>query len=54
MQRYADRPMDFADATLVHAANRAGVSTVFTIDHDDFLTYRLDGRRRFRVVPDRW
>ena len=54
MQRYADRPMDFADATLVHAANRAGVSTVFTIDHDDFLTYRLDGRRRFRIVPDRW
>ena len=54
MQRYADRPMDLADATLVHAANRAGVSTVFTIDHDDFLTYRLDRKRRFRIVPDRW
>ena len=54
MQRYADRPMDFADATLVHAANRTGVSTVFTIDHNDFLTYRIDKRRRFRIVPDRW
>ena len=54
MQRYADRPMDFADATLVHAANRTGVSTVFTIDHDHFLTYRIDRRRRFRIVPDRW
>ena len=54
MQRYADRPMDFADATLVHAANGTGVSTVFTIDHHDFLTYRIDKRRRFRIVPDRW
>ena len=26
---------------------------IFTIDHDDFETYRIDGRRRFRVVPDR-
>ena len=54
MQRYADRPMDFADATLVHVAHRTGVSTVFTIDHDDFLTYRIDKRRRFWIVPDRW
>ena len=54
MQRYADRPMGFADATLVHAANRTGVSTVFTVDHDDFLAYRIDRRRRFRIVPDRW
>ena len=54
MQRYADRPMDFADATLVHVANRTGINTVFTVDHDDFLTYRIDKRRRFRIVPDRW
>jgi hypothetical protein len=53
MKRYADRPMDFADATLVHLARRERVATVFTIDHDDFETYRIDGRRRFRVVPGR-
>ena len=41
-------------ATQVHTANRTGVSTVFTIDHDDFLTYRIHRRRRFRIVPDRW
>ena len=46
MQRYADRPMDFADATLVHVANRTGINTVFTVDHDDFLTYRGLGFRR--------
>lgn len=53
MRKYADRPMDFADATLVHLAGREYLSTVFTIDHDDFETYRIDGRRRFRIVPNR-
>ncbi len=54
MKRYADRPMDFADATLVHAADREGITTVFTIDHDDFQTYRINKRRRFRIAPERW
>ena len=53
MRKYADRPMDFADATLVRLAERDSLSTIFTIDHDDFETYRIDGRRRFRIVPDR-
>lgn len=51
MSRYWDRPMDFADATLVHLAKRESISTVFTIDRADFETYRIDGRRRFRIVP---
>lgn len=53
MARYRDRPMDFADATLVHLARREELVTVFTIDHNDFETYRIEGRRRFRIVPDR-
>lgn len=53
MVQYADRPMDFADATLVHLARRELLSTIFTVDHDDFETYRIDGRRRFRVLPGR-
>ena len=53
MVRYRDRPMDFADATLVHLARREQLDTVFTIDHDDFETYRIDGRRRFHIVPNR-
>jgi uncharacterized protein len=53
MRKYADRPMDFADATLVHLARRESLSAIFTIDHDDFETYRIEGRRRFRIVPDR-
>jgi uncharacterized protein len=51
MSRYWDRPMDFADATLVHLARRESLSTVFTVDHADFETYRIEGRRRFRVLP---
>jgi uncharacterized protein len=53
MRRYADRPMDFADATLVRLAERERLSTIFTIDHGDFETYRIEGRRRFRIVPGR-
>jgi uncharacterized protein len=51
MSRYWDRPMDFADATLVHLAKRESLSTIFTVDYSDFETYRIDGRRRFRVLP---
>lgn len=51
MSQYASRPMDFADATLVHLARREGLSTIFTVDYSDFETYRIEGRRKFRVVP---
>ena len=53
MVQYADRPMDFADATLVRLAERESLTTIFTVDHDDFETYRINGRRRFRIVPER-
>jgi predicted nucleic acid-binding protein len=53
MRRYRGRPMDFADATLVHLAERHSLSLILTIDHDDFETYRIQSRRRFRIVPDR-
>jgi predicted nucleic acid-binding protein len=53
MKRYADRPMDFADATLVHIAERDSLTTVFTVDQADFGIYRIGKRRRFRIVPGR-
>ena len=53
MSRYSDRPMDFADATLVHLASRDSLTTVATVDNDDFETYRIGSRTRFRVVPGR-
>ena len=53
MLKYADRPMDFADATLVHVAGREGIADILTIDHDDFETYRFGRNRKFRIAPAR-
>ena len=53
MTRYADRPMDFADATLVHVAQREQISTILTIDHADFETYRIGRNKKFRILPAR-
>lgn len=52
MTKFRDLPMDFADATLVRLARSERLSTVVTVD-DDFLVYRIDGRRRFSVLPAR-
>jgi predicted nucleic acid-binding protein len=48
MDKYADQPMDFADATLVVLAERLRVTSIFTIDRD-FRVYRA-GRKAFRWV----
>jgi uncharacterized protein len=53
MLKYRDRPMDFADATLVHLAQRESISLILTIDHDDFETYRIGRHKKFRIVPSR-
>jgi predicted nucleic acid-binding protein len=53
MLKYADRPMDFADATLVYLARRENLQTILTIDHDDFETYRISGHRKFHIAPGR-
>jgi len=51
MAQYKDRPMDFADATLVHLAARESLSVVLTVDRDDFETYRIASRKRFTILP---
>ena len=51
MSRYWDRPMDFADATLVYLAKRESLSVILTVDYADFATYRIEGKRQFRIVP---
>ena len=50
MERYADLPMDLADATLVALAEARDLREVFSLDRD-FQVYRLHGRRPFVVVP---
>ena len=53
MSKYRDRPMDFADATLVHLAARESLSLILTVDYDDFETYRIGGKKRFNILPGR-
>ncbi len=50
MEKYRDVPMDFADASLVVAAERLNLRRVFTID-SDFHIYRINGKKSFEVIP---
>ena len=50
MDKYADLPMDLADATLVAFAEEHNHRKVFTLD-SDFHVYRFRGRMRFDVIP---
>jgi hypothetical protein len=50
MEQYADHPMDLADASLIVAAEALGTTRVFTLDRQDFATYRIRrGHRAARV-----
>jgi uncharacterized protein len=51
MNKYADRPMDLADAALVRVAEREGIRKIFSIDRADFNVYRLHGRVRPSIIP---
>jgi predicted nucleic acid-binding protein len=51
MERYADRPMDLADATLVTLAEERNLKRIFTLDAD-FSIYRIHGRRAFELIPE--
>jgi hypothetical protein len=48
MEQYADHPMDLADASLIVAAETLATTKIFTVDREDFLTYRV--RRGHRLV----
>jgi predicted nucleic acid-binding protein len=50
-RKYANRPMDLADAALLRVAEREGIRKIFTVDRRDFSVYRLHGRVRPTIVP---
>lgn len=50
LEKYQDRPMDLADASLVVLAERLGIEEILTTDRADFDVYRLSGDRRFVQV----
>jgi len=47
MDKYADLPMDFADATLVTLAEKLKIDRVFTLDFADFNAYRIKKGHRY-------
>lgn len=51
MKKYQDVPMDFADATLVVLGEELGTDQVFTLDQRGFTTFRLNGKKPFRILP---
>jgi predicted nucleic acid-binding protein len=52
MRRYADTPMDFADASLVLLAGAIGGRDVLTFDERGFRTFRTPHGKPFRLVLD--
>ena len=47
MERYADQPMDLADASLIVGAETFNTRKIFTLDRRDFVAYRI--RRGHRL-----
>jgi predicted nucleic acid-binding protein len=51
IEKYADLPMDYADASLVLLAEELGTDLVFTTDRRDFEVYRFGKDRPFQILP---
>lgn len=49
IEKYQDRPMDLADATLVLVAERLGVNQILTLD-SDFYVYLIRDSEPFDVL----
>jgi predicted nucleic acid-binding protein len=52
MEKYADTPMDFADATLVLLAEGLDVHDVLTLDRRGFTVYRTRQKQHLWLVLD--
>jgi predicted nucleic acid-binding protein len=49
MRKYRDTPADFADACLIHLADRFDTGDILTLD-SDFKHYRWRRNRQFRLL----
>jgi predicted nucleic acid-binding protein len=52
MDKYADLPMDLADASLIWVADTLGVLDILTLDRRDFGIYRTERGRALRNALD--
>ena len=53
MEKYANIPMDYADATLVLLAERLGVFDILTLDYRGFTVFRSSKGKSFSMVLSR-
>ena len=51
LAKYENLPIQLADASLVHLANREGIDTMFTLDRRGFGVLRLAHGRKLRLIP---
>lgn len=51
MEKYADLPMDYADATLVSLAMDTRIKNIVTFDQKDFHIYKAGKNQPFNLLP---
>lgn len=51
MRQYRNRHPDLADAALIRVAERERITTIFTIDQQDFRIYQPLHTRFFQLLP---
>lgn len=52
MEKYADIPMDYADATLVLLAEQLNIPDIITLDRRGFTVFRILQKKAFRLILD--
>lgn len=52
LHKYRDQGIDFADAAVVHLANRDRVNAIFTLDRRHFSILRRADGGAFRLLPE--
>jgi hypothetical protein len=50
--KYQDLCLDFADAALMHLAEREGIEQVFTLDRRDFSVFRTSAGKPLAILPE--
>lgn len=51
MEKYVDKPMDLADASIVVLSEIHRARTIFTLDRNDFSVYRPKHIPGFKIIP---
>lgn len=52
MWTYSDQQVDFADACLLHLANRENIRAVFTLDRRHFSVFRTKSGQVVKLLPE--